>query len=101
MITLNPNNTIYEIYNQYRTLEGRVTSVDNLVTFLHGMYREEKGHEPTRYTIKSPYIDKDSDAAFIEFIKKHDGDFEVFVEGKASVYFYIKKKSLSDLSVDM
>lgn len=101
MISLNAKNRIYEIYNQDSTLEGRVTSIDNLVTFLRGMYREKKGHEPTNYTIKSPYTNQDSDDAFIEFIKKHGGDFEVFVKGKAAMYFCIKEKFLADLFIDM
>ena len=104
MITLNPNNTIYAVYTDYsRTLEGRVTSVDNLVTFLRGLYADARNHEATVYTIKSPYIERRSDEAFKEFIIEHDDDFEVWLKNEESndKYFYVKKLALSDLFVDM
>lgn len=104
MITLKPNNTIYEIYTDCsRTLEGRVTSVDNLVTFLRGLYADARNHEATIYTIKSPYIERRSDEAFKQFIIEHDDDFEVWLKNEKSndKYFYVKKMTLSDLFVDM
>ena len=103
MITLNPNNTIYAVYTDCgRTLEGRVTSVDNLVTFLRGLYADARNHEATSYTIKSPYIECRTDEAFKKFIIGHDGNFEVWLNGKSNdKYFYVRKMALSDLFVDM
>ena len=104
MITLNPNNTIYAVYTDCsRTLEGRVTSVDNLVTFLHGLYADARNHEATVYTIQSPYIECRGDEAFKEFIIEHDDDFGVWLKNKKSngKYFYVRKMTLSDLFVDM
>ena len=103
MIILNAKNRIYEIYNQDRTLEGRVTSVDNLVTFLRGLYANARNHEATVYIIQSPYIERRGDEAFKEFIIEHDDDFGVWLKNKGSngKYFYVRKKSLSDLFIDM
>lgn len=104
MITLNPNNTIYEVYtDNHRTLEGRVTSVDNLVTFLRGLYADARNHEATIYTIQNPYIQRDSSEAFRKFIIEHDDDFGVWLKNEESndKYFYVKKMALSDLFVDM
>ena len=104
MITLNPNNTIYAVCTDCnRTLEGRVTSVDNLVTFLRGLYADARNHEATVYTIESPYIEFYSDEAFKEFIIEHDDDFGVWLKNKESngKYFYVRKMILSDLFVDM
>lgn len=104
MITLNPNNTIYAVYTDCgRMLEGRVASVDNLVTFLRGLYADARNHEATVYTIENPYIERRGDEAFKEFIIKHDNDFGVWLKNKESngKYFYVKKMALSDLFVDM
>lgn len=104
MITLNPNNTIYGIYTDCsRTLEGRVTSVDNLVTFLRGLYADARNHEATVYTIESPYDEFRSDEAFKKFIIEHDDDFGVWLKNKEpnGKYFYVRKMILSDLFVDM
>ena len=104
MTNLNANNTIYEVYtDNHRTLEGRVTSVDNLITFLRGLYANARNHEATIYTIKSPYIERRSDEAFKQFIIEHDDDFEVWLKNEKSndKYFYVKKMALSDLFVDM
>lgn len=104
MITLNPNNTIYAVYTDCgRTLEGRVTSVDNLITFLRGLYADARNHEATVYTIDSPYMECRSDEAFKKFIIEHDNDFEVWLRNKESngKYFYVRKMTLSDLFVDM
>lgn len=104
MTNLNANNTIYEVYtDNHRTLEGRVTSVDNLVTFLRGLYADARHHEAAIYTIKSPYIERRSDEAFKKFIIEHDDDFEVWLRNEESndKYFYVKKMALSDLFVDM
>ena len=104
MITLNPNNTIYEIYTDCcRTLEGRVASVDNLVTFLRGLYADARNHEATSYTIENPYIERRTDEAFKKFIIEHDCNFEVWLKNEKSndKYFYVKKMALSDLFVDM
>lgn len=104
MITLNPNNTIYEVYTDCsRTPEGRVISVDNLVTFLCDLYADARNHEATIYTIKSPYIECRSNEAFKKFIIKHDDDFGVWLTNEESndKYFYVKKMALSDLFVDI
>ena len=104
MTNLNANTTIYEVYtDNHRTLEGRVTSVDNLVTFLRGLYADARNREATIYTIKSPYIERRSDEAFKKFIIEHDDDFEVWLRNEKSndKYFYVKKMTLSDLFVDM
>lgn len=104
MTNLNANNTIYEVYTDNREdLQGRVTSVDNLVTFLRGLYADARNHEATIYTIKSPYIERRSDEAFKKFIIEHDDDFEVWLRNEESnrKYFYVKKMALSDLFVDM
>ena len=104
MITLNPNNTIYAVYTDCgRTLEGRVTSVDNLVTFLRGLYADARNHEATIYIIEGLYIECCSDEAFKKFIIEHDDDFGVWLKNKGSngKYFYVRKMTLSDLFVDM
>ena len=103
MIILNAKNRIYEIYNQDRTLEGRVTSVDNLVTFLRGLYANARNHEATIYTIESPYIECRSDEVFKKFIIEHDDNFGVWLKNEKSngMYFYVKKMTLSDLFIDM
>lgn len=104
MITLNPNSTIYAVCTDGgRTLEGRVTSVDNLVTFLRGLYADARNHEATVYTIDRPYLECRSDEAFKKFIIEHDADFEVWLRNKESngKYFYVRKMILSDLFVDM
>lgn len=105
MITLNPNSPIYAVYTDYsRTLEGRVTSVDNLITFLRGLYADARNHEATLYTIDSPYMECRSDEAFKKFIIEHDDDFEVWLRNKKSSngkYFYVRKMALSDLFIDM
>lgn len=104
MITLNPNNTIYAVCTDGGgTLEGRITSVDNLVTFLRGLYADDRNREATVYTIESPCIEFYSDEAFKEFIIEHDDDLEVWLKNEESndKYFYVKKMALSDLFVDM
>lgn len=104
MITLNPNSPIYGVYTDCgRILEGRVTSVDNLITFLRGLYADARNHEATVYTIESPYVELRSDAAFKKFIIEHDDDFGVWLKNKKpnGKYFYVKKMILSDLFVDM
>lgn len=104
MITLNPNNTIYAVYTDCnRTLEGRVTSVDNLATFLSGLYADALNREATIYIIEGLYIECRSDEAFKEFIIEHDDDFGVWLKNEESnrKYFYVKKMALSDLFVDM
>lgn len=104
MITLNPNNTIYEVYTDCsRTLEGRVTSVDNLVTFLRGLYADALNREATIYIIEGLYIERRSDEAFKEFIIEHDDDFGVWLKNEESndKYFYVRKMALSDLFVDI
>ena len=104
MITLNPNNTIYAVYTDCsRTLEGRVTSVDNLITFLRGLYADARNHEAALYTIDSPYMECRSDEAFKKFIIEHDNDFGVWLKNEESndKYFYVRKMALSDLFVDI
>lgn len=104
MITLNPNNTIYAVCTDCgRTLEGRVTSVDNLITFLRGLYADARNHEATIYTIDNPYIECRSDEAFKKFIMEHDNNFEVWLKNKEpnGKYFYVRKITLADLFVDM
>ena len=104
MITLNPNNTIYAVYTDCsETLEGRVTSVDNLVTFLRGLYADALNREATIYIIEGLYIECRSDEAFKEFIIEHDDDFGVWLKNEESndKYFYVRKMALSDLFVDI
>lgn len=103
MINLNAKNRIYEIYNQDRTLEGRVTSVDNLITFLRSLYVDALNREATIYIIEGLYIECRSDEAFKEFIIEHDDDFGVWLKNEESndKYFYVRKMALSDLFVDI
>lgn len=103
MINLNAKNRIYEIYNQDRTLEGRVTSVDNLITFLRSLYVDALNREATIYIIEGLYIECRSDEAFKEFIIEHDDDFGVWLKNEEfnDKYFYVRKMALSDLFVDM
>ena len=103
MINLNAKNRIYEIYNQDRTLEGRITSVDDLITCLRSLYVDVLNREATIYIIEGLYIECRSDEAFKEFIIEHDDDFGVWLKNEEfnDKYFYVRKMALSDLFVDM